>query len=135
MTSKFLLIVFLTVTSYSSLASCRINLAVKNTGRHELDVRLWGRVSAVKMRGGGRWKPLKNAGWFTGPSDLIELEPSETKGDGFMADYGCNVRRRYRISYICRGGIYDGNSVTTYYPSSTTWTRNQTLTVNLGQCI
>ncbi len=118
-----------------ALAGCQLNIFIKNTGNASLEVNneySGGYHTSVKIKF-GKWKDLRAGDWFF-YEDGLELDPTGKMGDVFRGDFNCGAKRRYKFRYSCQGGDNRGRSFTDYYPSSTGWTKQQSVTVNLESC-
>ncbi|MEZ5730494.1 MAG: hypothetical protein R3E48_22495 [Burkholderiaceae bacterium] len=115
-----------------SVAGCSIQLSIRNTGTKTISVQHSGVTtteSAVKSRGGA-WRGLYSGGWYRHDGDNWVTVPAGRKvTDTFEAAFACTAKRRWRIHYSC-----DDNRYVDYYPSPTTWTTEQTLTIRIGRC-
>ena len=126
---KIIAAIALLLGSYSAQAGCNINLQVKNNSYGDtVMVRASSATDSWKSKvrtSGGTWRALTNGGWI---GRNLLLEYGEQGGGTYRADFSCSKKRRYRIAYNCNGG----NVRYAYYPSSTTWTKNTNIRVNLG---
>lgn len=113
-------------------AGCTINVFVKNSGKARIRISNTTNYTGAKSKG-GLWRRLGKGLWFS-TKDSIFLDPGKTTGDNYFADFRCGAKRRYRVFYQCKEGKYKGRSFSAYYPSSTTWTTRQSVTVSLGHC-
>jgi len=112
-------------------AGCNINVGVKNSNASSIDVKVK-LFSAVKTKNGA-WRNLQAGHWGPGPVASTwtkRLAPGQTYKDNYSATFGCKKNRQYRIRYDCG----DDSSVTTYYPSGTSFTKKTTFVINLDGC-
>lgn len=114
----------------SAQAGCTINLSIKNTGDHLLQV--YPHSSRVRNKG-GFWRSLQKGFWFRTYSK-VKLKSGQLRGDGYLANYKCAKPRRYHIYYSCLEGPKKGAELATYYPSADGFTTKQTLTIALRHC-
>lgn len=112
----------------SAQAGCQINIYVLNKGTDSLKVS----KGKVKIRG-GLWKSFGKWWEVAVPGGLI-FNPGDKKGGAYSATFNCGAKRRYQISYQCTSGKSLGGIFTDYYPSTKTWTTNQTVNIPLRQC-
>lgn len=113
----------------NATAGCNINVGVKNANASPIDVKLK-LFSAVKTKNGA-WRNLHAGHWGPYGDDYVKrLEPNQTYKDNYAATFGCRKNRQYRIRYDCGGG----SSVTTYYPSGTSFTKKTSLVIRLDGC-
>ncbi len=127
--------IFFVLPERQALAGCNFNVYVENTGSALIDVKnenSGGYHSSVKVKL-GTWKDLRKGDWFYYEDD-IALSPDEKRGDAYRGEFNCGAKRRYKVRYTCQEGKDRGKSFTEYFPSSTGWTKNQSLTVRLGRC-
>ncbi|WP_437938122.1 hypothetical protein [Sorangium sp. So ce341] len=101
-----------------AVAGCQITVRVHNSGSHGFDVN-WD-ASKVKARG-GTWDKLAR-------NSSEHVDPGETKSIVYGALFNCGTNRRYQIQTT-----RDGNDETTYFPGETTWTTDQTPTINISR--
>jgi hypothetical protein len=127
---SFLMVVFLFPNEVN--AGCNINIYVKNGGNNKIRVMNSMLYSSVRNKT-GTWRALFKGGWFHN-AGTIDVNPGETKGDGYIADFSCSAERRYKIDYQCYEGSYKGSFFTTYYPSADGYTTDQNVTINLKNC-
>ena len=113
-------------------AKCNISLFVKNTSNSDIVVQLSNHSTGVKSKGGS-WRALKKGKWFS-PANHFILKKSNSKGDTYKASLGCNLKRRYRIKYMCLSGTHKDRYFTTYYPSAQRWTKNTDILIKLPSC-
>ena len=116
----------------ASYGGCKINLTVKNTSNSNIVIsnpNLQGsfQYTSVRIKNGG-WKSLSSGTWMRGQSS-IQLKPGRRASDTYAAVFGCNLKRQYRVRYHCP----NGSEFTKYYPSSSKWTKRQTLRINIGK--
>lgn len=130
--SAWVVLIFFAGFSGPAEANCQINVFVKNAGNARLRVHNSTDFTGVKSKG-GMWRGLNKGHWFIG-EDTIILDPRKTKGTKYFAKFRCGAKRRYRISYYCQAGVNNRKSFSDYYPSSTGWTTNQTVTISLRHC-
>lgn len=97
-------------------AGCSLTIKVKNTGNATFTVN-WSE-SKVKVKG-GLWTKLKDG--------RESVAPGKTVSTTYQALFNCGANRRYQIRTE-KGG----SEKTTYYPSSSGWTTQQTVTVNIS---
>ena len=127
--SLMFIVIFAGWTGWAE-AGCTINLTIKNTGDHLLQV--YPSSSRVRNKR-GFWRSLQKGYWFwTYPR--VKLKPGQLRGDGYLANYKCAKPRRYHIYYKCLEGPKKGAELATYYPSADGFTTKQTLTIALRHC-
>jgi len=113
----------------SASAQCTLNVFVQNVGNN----RIWVRNEVQGMDGTAvrtpliGWRPLQRGGWepagipdSTG-GPYFGLNKGARIGDGYDTGF-CNVRRRFRVEYICDSGPSKGSRFVKYYPSIDSWT-------------
>jgi len=111
-------------------AACTINVFVQNTGKHRIWIRnevkgLEGTAVRTPLTG---WYAMRNGNWAPagipdkegGP--FVGINAGQHLGDGFDTPLSCNLRRRYRIDYVCDSGPSDGSRFVHYFPSVDGWT-------------
>ena len=109
-------------------AGCKLNVYIHNQGTDLLE------VSEIKVKvRGGLWKKFSKW-WKIGVPGGMWFEAGEKKGGSYDATFNCQARRRYQVGYQCKSGKSIGGIWTDYYPSSSTWTRNQTVSIPLPRC-
>ncbi|WP_437724794.1 hypothetical protein [Sorangium sp. So ce861] len=101
-----------------AVAGCQITVRVHNSGSQTFTVN-WDE-SKVKARGGTWDKLAKNSS--------EQVDPGETKSVVYGALFNCGANRRYQIHTT-----EDGNDDVEYFPSETTWTTDQTPTINISR--
>ena len=109
---------------------CTINVFVQNVGNHRIWVRNEVRGiegSAVRTPLGG-WRALRLGGWqpagipdSTG-GPYFGLNKGQHIGDGYDTALACNMRRRFRVEFVCDTGPSEGSRFVRYYPSVDGWT-------------
>ncbi|XXX77361.1 hypothetical protein WMF30_01125 [Sorangium sp. So ce134] len=101
-----------------AVAGCQITVRVHNSGSQAFTVN-WDE-SKVKASGGTWDKLAKNSSEVVGAG--------QTKSIVYGALFNCGAKRRYQI-HTTKGG----NDDTTYFPSETTWTTDQTPTIDISR--
>src|SRR5262245_11233176 len=104
---------------------CTVNIKFHSTmpaeaGKNSVMVMLGFNFSQVKIKN-GFWKSLG--------SELIQLDPGETKQRTFDLAFGCGVKRRYKIKISGKGT--NPNQKTIYYPGPQGWTERQSFKLDL----
>lgn len=130
---KKLLLVGILFLGTLTYAGCNINLLYKNVSDKNILIHKHDKnhSTAIKSKN-GTWKRLANRSWIpyiSNHSIHMIVRSNEKIGTTYKATFGCNAKRRYRIVYSCgNGGVF-----TKYYPSSSGWTKNQTVTIPVGE--
>ena len=130
------LCLFGTLNTAAALASCNINVAVRNTGAHPITIlsdtaRIRMRVGVGPAAAPGPWRVLGNGGWF---ANNFTVDAGASRSRVYSADFGCNANRRVTLNYRCRGGANDGQIFSYYAPSSSGWTKDSNITLRLNRC-
>ncbi|WP_437669746.1 hypothetical protein [Sorangium sp. So ce131] len=100
-----------------AVAGCQITVSVRNTGNQAFTVH-WDE-SKVKVSGGTWDKLARNSSEVVGAG--------QTKSIVYGALLGCGANRRYQI-HTSQGG----DEETTYFPSSSDWTKDETPRVDVS---
>ncbi|WP_437485356.1 hypothetical protein WME75_00660 [Sorangium sp. So ce1014] len=100
-----------------AVAGCQITVRVHNSGSQAFTVN-WDE-SKVKVSG-GTWSKLANTS-----SELVGA--GQTKSVVYGALFNCGANRRYQI-HTSQGG----DEETTYFPSVSGWTTDQTPTIDVS---
>ncbi|WP_437813600.1 hypothetical protein [Sorangium sp. So ce1078] len=100
-----------------AVAGCQITVRVHNSGSQAFTVN-WDE-SKVKVSG-GTWSKLANSS-----SEVVGA--GQTKSIVYGATFNCGANRRYQI-HTTQGG----DEETTYFPGVSSWTTDQTPTINVS---
>ncbi|MCC6919928.1 MAG: hypothetical protein IT548_12035 [Alphaproteobacteria bacterium] len=118
-------------------AGCDINLRIENTGRGELQISL--RDSASKIKG-GFWADFKGRiRGIDGGTEYIYVAAGDAFAGVLETDFGCNTKRRFRISNACgerdgTGNFRAEDDRDRYAPSDDGWTEDRNVTIAVDRC-